>query len=463
MTHPLINIPPSLQRFQQRIAAPTTLYLVGGGVRNALLNLPVHDYDLTGTLLPEELQSLAHQAGYDAVVRSSKMGTVEIKLEDKIIEYTTFRIESYAPGGGHEPTSVVFTGSLEQDALRRDFSVNALYADLSTGQIQDPVHGLQSLMHKQLVACRPNAVNTLKDDGLRLLRMARFAGELGFSVRADLLQAAQRFSPHIQAISKPRIWSELSKIILADKPYQNVHGHAQALQILDLTKVLYVLIPELWEGHGIMQNKTYHAYDVLGHNMATFAASAPDAILRWASLLHDVGKPRAKDADGHMIGHDRIGADLSRQILDRLGSDHHTIEAVSKLIARHMFDLNGSARCNTVRKYFATWGFDFTEKLIALRRNDIAGSGQPIVNMDTAAKWDQILQDMRAQGCIDDIKLLKITGKQIMEACNIPPSPLVGRIKQALFEQCAMDAQKNNADWLLKMAPNIYQQFLRQN
>lgn len=456
-----IQIPPALQAFLQALQAPQPLYLVGGGVRNALLSLPEGDYDLTGPLPPEEMLRLSLQAGYPAVLRSSKMGTVEIRLSGNLIEYTTFRIESYPPGGSHHPACVVFTQSMEQDALRRDFTVNALYADLATGQVFDPVNGLAGLARRRLSACRPSAVETLRDDGLRLLRMARFAGELGFEIEPGLMQAARRFAPQIHAISAPRIWSECSKIVLADTKYQVAEGHIRAMQALDESCVLYELAPELGEGRGVMQNQVYHAFDVLGHNLAAYAASSPQAALRWAALLHDVGKPRAKDETGRMIGHDAIGAAMSEKILARLGADNHTVRLVHDLIARHMFDLNGSAKPNTVRRHFALWGFSFAEQLIALRRSDIAGSGRPLVEMDTAAKWEKILSDMRSQGCIDDMRLLRISGAEIMQACQIAPSPMVGRIKQALFEQCAMDPEKNDPSWLLAMAPKIYRQLCR--
>lgn len=453
-----IQISPSLQAFIQALQAPVPLYLVGGGVRNALLGLPEGDYDLTGPLPPKEILHLSKRAGFPAVLRSSKMGTVEIRLCGNIIEYTPFRIESYPPGGGHHPARVVFTQSMEQDALRRDFTVNALYADLATGRVLDPVNGLADLAGRRLSTCRPSAVETLRDDGLRLLRMARFAGELGFEIAPDLMQAAQRFAPQIHAISAPRIWAECSKIVLADVKYQTPGGHARAMQALEVSGVLYQLIPELKEGKGVTQNQIYHAFDVLGHNLAAYSASLPEAALRWSALLHDVGKPRAKDETGRMIGHDAIGAAMSAEILTRLGADNHTVRLVHDLIARHMFDLNGSAKLNTVRKHFAVWGFPFAEQLIALRRSDIAGSGRPLVDMDTAGKWEQILTQMRSQGCIDDIRQLRISGAEIMQACQLSPSPMVGRIKQALFEQCAMDPEKNDPRWLVSMAPKVYSQ-----
>lgn len=434
------------------------LYLVGGGVRDPLLGLCAGDYDIAGPVPPETLCAAAKAAGYCASVRSSRMGTVEIALFDKCIEYTAFREESYPPGGGHHPDRVRFTDSLERDALRRDFTVNALYADLATGQILDPLGGLAHLSQKQLVACRSNAVDTLRDDGLRLLRLARFAGELGFSVRADLLDAARAYAGQINAISRPRIWAELSKIMCADARYGVPGGHAAALAVLDATGVLYALIPALQEGDGVLQSQTYHAHDVLRHNLATFAASDPDPVLRWAALLHDVGKPRALDESGRMIGHDTLGAAMAADILRSLGADNRTVSAVCDLIARHMFDLSGDARVNTVRKRFARWGFGFARRLIALRRYDVAGSGRPLFGVDTAARWETILSDMQREGCIDQLSALAISGADIMRVCQLPPGKPVGRLKQLLFDQCAIDPRLNTRETLLRLAPQAARQ-----
>lgn len=437
------------------------LYLVGGGVRDALLGLCAGDLDIAGPVPPETLCAAARAAGHPASVRSSRMGTVEIELAGQCVEYTAFREESYPPGGGHHPSDVRFTDSLERDALRRDFTINALYADLLTGRVIDPLGGLGALSQKQLVACRPDAMDTLKDDGLRLLRLARFAGELGFSVRPDLFAAARAYAGQISAIARPRVWAELCKIVRADARFGVPDGHVRALSVLDGTGVLYALIPALLEGDGVLQSATYHAHDVLRHNLAAYAASGPDPVLRWAALLHDVGKPRALDQTGRMVGHDALGAVMAAEILRGLGADHRIVQNVSLLIERHMFDLSGNARVNTVRKRFARWGFGFARQLIALRTCDVVGSGRPLAGVDTAARWQAILEEMQREGCVDDPAALAISGAEIMRVCGLAPGPLVGRVKQALFDQCAIDPRLNDARTLLRLAPQAARQLTR--
>lgn len=455
----VIDIPTPLTALAQSLPCGP-LYLVGGGVRDPLLGLAAGDFDVAGPVPPETLCAAAQAAGYPASVRSSRMGTVEISLAGHCVEYTAFREESYPPGGGHHPNAVRFTDSLARDALRRDFTVNALYADLATGRVIDPLGGLIDLEKKQLVTCRPNAMDTLKDDGLRLLRLARFAGELGFSVRPDLCAAARAYAGQINDISRPRIWAELCKIMLADVRFNVPDGHARALSVLDTTGVLYALIPALREGDGVLQSAAYHAHDVLRHNLAAFAASGPDPVLRWAALLHDVGKPRALAQTGRMIGHDALGAAMAADILRDLGADHRTVRDVSLLVERHMFDLSGNARVNTVRKRFARWGFGFARQLIALRTYDVAGSGRPLFGVDTAARWQAILSQMQREGCVDDPAALAISGAEIMRVCGLAPGPLVGRVKQALFDQCAIDPRLNDRQTLLRLAPQAARQLV---
>ena len=222
----------------------------------------------------------------------------------------------------------------------------------------------------------------------------------------------------------------------------------EAMQALEVSGVLYQLIPELKEGKGVTQNQIYHAFDVCWGITWLPRCQPARAALRWSALLHDVGKPRAKDETGRMIGHDAIGAAMSAEILTRLGADNHTVRLVHDLIARHMFDLNGSAKLNTVRKHFAVWGVSVCRAAHccgAVTLRVLAGRWWIWIRL---ANGNKFLTQMRSQGCIDDIRQLRISGAEIMQACQLSPSPMVGRIKQALFEQCAMDPEKTiHAGW----------------
>ena len=261
---------------------------------------------------------------------------------------------------------------------------------------------------------------------------------------------AHRYAHQLRDLSADRVQGELRRILLADAKYPTLAsatnqpaGHVIALRLLADSGALRVLMPELYAGDGMLQNPVYHRYDVLQHNLHACMAAPCQLTLRLAALLHDVGKPAVYASQGNMHGHERTGAQMAAQILTRLGMDRHTTRSVCTLIARHMFDLDGRAKVSTVRMRFAQWGFAFVEDLIALRKSDIEGSGTTPSQSRTVEKWTEILQAMRAEGAIDSMADLHITGKQIMQVCQLPSGPVIGAIKERLFLRCALYPQLN--------------------
>ena len=461
MTSPIPPwIAPLAQAFEAQGAA---LYLVGGAVRNALLGMDATDFDACGALLPKAAQALAIACGYEARVRSCELGTVEIGCVQGRLEYTPFRVESYASGGEHRPARVQFTDSLTEDAMRRDFTINALYAHAGTGEVLDPCGGIPDLARGTLRACRPCAHHTMRDDGLRILRMVRFAGELQFAPDSALMEAARANARNLLDLSPTRIFGEWQRICLCDTRYpasgQGPEKLLYAMDLLHQCGAMQVLCPELCEGIGVLQAPRYHAHDVYGHNLHTFAAAPPELDMRLAGLLHDVAKPRRAHAqNGKMYGHEVQGAEMAQAILARLGVPDALRGDVCTLIARHMFDLTGQAKESTLRVRFCNWGFAFVRKLICMRQCDIAGSGRPAVHDTTVARWQRVLDTLCAEGAIDDIRQLRIDGTQIMRACGIGPGPRVGRIKQLLFEQCAQDPRRNEPQRLMREAQRLCRQ-----
>lgn len=444
-------------------AAGHSLYLVGGYVRNRLLSLPTSDIDVAGTATPDEALQLAAAAGYQANMRSCILGTVDLICEAGRVEYTPFRIESYPEGGSHRPCAVSFTKSMLLDARRRDFTVNALYQSIESGDILDPLGGLSDLRDHRLRACGAVAADTLKDDGLRILRMVRFCGELGFTPDGDLLSASIQYAPNLFDLSPSRIFGEWRRICLCDAKYPSfmpsVDKPFLAIDLLHSCGALKALMPTLYEGKGLAQNQTYHRYDVFDHNLHTFSSAPADVALRTAALLHDIGKPYCAKLlnNGHMHGHPEKGVEFSRPILNTLGIPNALQNEILLLIERHMFDLDGRAKESTVRIRFATWGFEFAKRLLLLRQSDIKGSGLPQRD-GTVEKWEAILDRMRKEGVVDDPHLLAINGDDIMEACQLRGGPRVGRIKQLLFERCALSPKMNSREALLREAVTLNRQ-----
>ena len=455
---PMMELAPLARAFTR---AENPLYFVGGSVRNALLGLPYDDLDVTGAASSQQAVDLARSAGGKASIRDTEMGTVDIAVGELALEYTPFRRESYGPGGGHRPQQVIFTHRMEEDALRRDFTVNALYADVLTGEVADPLGGLADLNARRLRSCRA-PMETLGDDGARILRMVRFACQLGFSVDPALYGVAKAMVGNLGDVAMERKRDELLKILLSDVRYPGLEkefaapGHLRGLLMLEDLGAFYDLLPQLMEGRGMEQPGRYHRYGVLQHNLMVCAATPPVPALRLAGLLHDVAKPRCFYlTGGKMHGHDLAGEALCRRMLARLRLDNRTVDHVALLVGRHMFDLDGSARESTCRKRFAGWGFDFVRELILLREADVVGSGMG-GSLYTAKKWREILAAMEAEGAVDSMAGLAITGREIMEAAGIPPGPAVGRIQALLFDRVAVNPRLNRREVLIREAKGIY-------
>lgn len=252
---PMMELAPLARAFTR---AESPLYFVGGSVRNALLGLPYDDLDVTGAASSQQAVDLARSAGGKASIRDTEMGTVDIAVGELALEYTPFRRESYGPGGGHRPQQVIFTHRMEEDALRRDFTVNALYADVLTGEVADPLGGLADLNARRLRSCQA-PMETLGDDGARILRMVRFACQLGFSVDPALYGAAKAMVGNLGDVAMERKRDELLKILLSDVRYPGLEkefaapGHLRGLLMLEDLGAFYDLLPQLMEGRGMEQ------------------------------------------------------------------------------------------------------------------------------------------------------------------------------------------------------------------
>ena len=238
------------------------LYAVGGCVRNALLGLAESaDTDLAGDLSVNEMKAAVLSAGF--TVKAEYPRTETLLFTDgsgASFEFTSFRRERYAPGGGHAPVSVERTSDLAEDARRRDFTCNAVYYDLARGTWEDPLGGRAAIERKSLETCRaPGEV--FASDGLRLLRLCRFAAELGFTPSADTLAGARRYAENIRDIAAERIYAELLKILAAPEryPFSPEDGALRGLVLCEEIGVFALLFPELAAGRGMAQRADFHA------------------------------------------------------------------------------------------------------------------------------------------------------------------------------------------------------------
>jgi len=426
------------------------LYLVGGYVRNHLLGLGGADRDICSKALPGEAALFLSREGYGIIEKAPELGTIEIHARSGgrrvVFEHTTFRRDFYPEGGEHRPRGVEFTDSIEEDAARRDFTVNALYFDVQSGQILDPTkRGLKDLENRLIRAAAEDPDITIRDDGLRIMRMARFAAELGFGVDDSLFECAKRRAPLIRDISSERKRDELKKILMSDVRYPGFSPRLApeyGLNILKDTGAIEFVLPMLSEGRGVAQSERYHKYDVLDHCIKTCAAAPAVYELRLAALLHDIGKPGALKESGNMYGHEKTGALAAKEELESLKADKKTIKTVLKLVENHMFDLEGNAKPAAIRRRAVKMGKTDFELLIALRRADCEGSGI-VTGCKSADNWQRELERMQALRMPWSEAELEVSGNDVMRILGTGPSEKVGMILSRLLNECVADPSLN--------------------
>lgn len=440
------------------------LYGVGSVVRNTFLELPISDIDICSAMKPDEVIGLCKDIGFSFSEIGTKYGTVGVNAvfgdEKFFFEHTTFRNDKYGMDGAHRPTEVAFSDDIKEDAFRRDFSVNAIYKNLLTGEIVDPTNGLPDLLNRVIRATTDDPSVILQDDGLRLMRLIRFSCELNFTIDKNTWRCALLNSSALFDISYERIRDEFNKILLSDVRYDIVHPESpvyRGLSLLSELDVIKYIAKELEWGRSMAQKPEYHAYTVLDHMFHTAAVTPPNLILRLAGLFHDLGKPIAYDMnDGkNMYGHDKIGAELVNKVLKRLKYSNTTVEAVTNLILSHMYDITGTAKETTLRRQIVKWGVEFTKNFAALRIADVKGSGVRTETDGTAVKVLSLLDKMQSEHVPFSYAELNCTGDDIMSWCQNSAGKRIGEIKEQLLLHCAEKPNDNTKDKLEKLARSM--------
>ncbi|MBO4540028.1 MAG: HD domain-containing protein [Clostridia bacterium] len=431
----MIPVPSDLKKFA--FLFPVPLYLVGGYVRDALSGRISDDYDICSSLPAEKVASLLSGTPYVISLIKKDTGTVAIACHGTEWQYTAFRTDRYE--GGHTPAATYPT-DIEGDARRRDFKANAVYYDIKNDKIVDPLGGVKDIENRILSTTR-SPKEVFSEDGLRLMRLARQAAETGFSVHPDTLAGARENAEKIDEIAPERIRVELERILLAPVP-------SVGLKLLHEEGVLARILPELDVACGLPQRKDYHRYDVFGHILST--VDAADKSIVTAALFHDIGKPVCYLKNGNYHGHDEVGAELCKEVMRRLRYCNKEIEETVRLVRRHMFDLAGNARENTVR-LFVQKNADVLDKLCFLMDADMIGcgyvkSGRSPVSLRLIATYEE----MKREKVPFSVKDLLVRGNDIPEdvlpvsertkalngllaACAQKGSPLTTKEKQLQY------------------------------
>ena len=439
-----IHIPESLQNLADKLK--NNLYLVGGTVRDCLAGFQQsYDFDLASPILAEEFCRIVTDCKFTVKAIYKHTGTVQFTDGIHTYEYTTFRQDSYKHGN-HTPSSIQFTNDLEKDALRRDFKCNAIYFDIAAGKLIDPLNGQQDIQEKLISTTREPEI-VFEEDGLRLMRLARFAATLGFEVELSTLFAAKFNAARIQQIVPERIFTEFKSILLADSKNNIPHAHYIGVKVLEGIDILNYILPELALGQGMTQRPDFHAHDVLEHSLRTCKYAHPS--IRFAALLHDVGKPKQKLETGKFHGHDLTGQKLVLDILTRLKAPHALIEECSQLTAMHMFDLDGSLPVESIRHFFVQHS-TLLQKLFYLRQADFSAGKDDLSTCPTVQKWQNILLEMQAEGVPFSLKELNIDGTMLKPLVKNKKD--IGKLLHKLLAFCTLNGKNNNTDRLLAQA-----------
>jgi poly(A) polymerase len=310
------------------------LYIVGGTVRDVLLHREEsNDEDLATDATPDEIKRIVAPTHPLAIVLvGERFGTVRLHYPHNIVEITTFRSEQYNPDS--RKPEVCFGTVLEDDLLRRDFTINAMACHPLTGQIIDPFGGRQDLEAHLLRAVGNEPDKRFDEDPLRLLRGVRFAAQLDFTLEPATRRSIVRQSGKLQKISRERIRDEMNKLLVSANP-------AKGLDLLAELGLMEWIVPEVLALRGVSQQalKAVHTKDVYAHVLRVVERSSPRLVSRWSALLHDIAKPRTRtveDGKVHFFGHEDVGAYMARDILKRLHFDRDFIESVSKIVRLHM-------------------------------------------------------------------------------------------------------------------------------
>ena len=417
------------------------LCLVGGPVRDLMLGRPVNDFDLTTNARPDDIERVIKPWATAVWDVGREFGTIGGRRGDATVEITTFRSEHYDPES--RKPHVDFGDSLEGDLRRRDFTVNAMAIRLTNLEFVDPFGGQRDL-DEQILRTPGSAGDSFIDDPLRMMRAARFCSQLGFLVAQEVRDAMVEHGHRISIVSAERVRDELCKLVLSPDP-------RWGLELLVSTGLAELVLPEV-PALALEIDEHHRHKDVYEHSLIVLEQAIelertheptcePDLVLRWAALLHDIGKPRTRKFEpGGGVSfhhHEVVGARIARKRMQALRFSNDDIDAVCLLIELHLrFHGYGSGEWtdSAVRRYVRDAG-DQLVRLNKLTRADCTTRNQRKATQ-LRATYDSLEERiawLREQEELDAIRPA-LNGQQIMELLNIPPGPLVGKAYKYLLE-----------------------------
>ncbi|MBI2334395.1 CCA tRNA nucleotidyltransferase [Candidatus Daviesbacteria bacterium] len=438
-----------INKFQK---AHFQIYIVGGAVRDLLMDKKVSDWDFTTDAKPEKILALFPEGFYD-----NKFGTVGIPSTSKVgpdsfevYEVTTMRKEGKY-GDFRHPNQVVWTDKIEEDLARRDFTINAIALSGVEGLI-DPFNGQDDIKNK-IIRAVGDPETRFQEDALRLIRAIRIATELEFDIEKDTFMAIKKNAHFIKEIAWERIRDELLKLLVSMYPYMGTVKLREA-------GILQIILPELEACFGIVQEGPKHdrVYDIGEHSLLTLKlCPSKNPLVRLTALLHDIGKVEtvktAADGNVTFYNHDVAGGQLALKIARRFNLSKKQSDKLFRLVRWHLFTVDERQTDSAIRRFIKNVGVENVDDMMDVRIGDRLGGGtQKAVSWRMEKFRERIKEVLKKPFSISD---LKVNGNDVMKELNLKPSPKVGEVLNKLFEEVLEDSSKNNKKYLLEKIKEI--------
>lgn len=412
-------------------------YAVGGCVRDSILGRVPEDWDITTSARPEEMKRIFPRS----IDTGIEHGTITVLMREGQYELTTYRIDGEYEDARH-PKEVVFTSNLQEDLLRRDFTINAMAYNDEDGLID--VFGGMADLEQGIIRCVGNAQERFSEDALRIMRAVRFAAQLDFSIEEETKKAICELAPTLCKISAERIQTELVKLLLSPHPERIREAYE-----LGITGVV---LPEFDRMMETTQNNPHHMYTVGEHTIHALMEAPAERMIRISLLFHDSGKPERKTTDSegidHFKGHNEVSSEICRRVLRRLKFDNETIRTTEKLIYYH--DYRVALKASSVRRLIHRVGEELFPMLLLVQRADLLAQseymrGEKLMQLDEV---ERIYQKIIADGDCLGLKNLAVNGKDLIEA-GMKPGKEMGEVLERMLQEVLEDPKRNTKEYLL--------------
>lgn len=417
------------------------IYVVGGAVRDLLMGKIVYDWDFTTNATPEQILEIYPDGFCDNV-----FGTVGLAIEgfDYPFQITTYRTE-YGYSDNRRPDKIAWGKTLKEDLERRDFTINAFAYD---GENLIDLYDGQKDLDKKVLKAVGDPNERFNEDALRMMRAVRIAGELKFEIEKNTFEAIQQNAKLINKIAKERVKDELFKILKSNNPYAGIFH-------LKESGLMQEILPEMMKCFGVEQKSPsrHHIYDVGTHLlMALKECKSTDPITRFATLIHDIGKPQTyrKLATGVITfyNHEMVSTRIAENIADRLKFSSKEKDKFVKLVRFHQFTVDENQTDSAIRRFITNVGLEYVEDMLDLRVADRLGGGASETSWRLEDFKKRLVEVQKQPFAIKD---LKINGKDVMEKLNIKAGPEVGKVLEKIFNEVVENNVPNERESLLKL------------